>query len=245
MSPFPFLPAAASASAPDLDAVLVAVHTHILVLAAAWALLFCWLLLRFRRRRHPIARYRGVSGLLPAFAIGFVIVGDIVILVSSALPAWAARTTPPLLTAEAVEVRVIGEQFAWHVHYPGRDGRFGATRASFISATNPVGIDRADPAAQDDIGLSNILTVPVNRPIVVHLSSRDVVHGFTLLEMRVKQDATPGMSVRTWFTATRPGEWQIGCSQLCGLGHFRMTGTFTVVSAEDWERWLERETPTG
>jgi len=77
------------------------------------------------------------------------------------------------------------------------------------------------------------------------LPSRDVVHGFTLLEMRVKQDATPGMTTRTWFTATRPGEWQIGCSQLCGLGHYRMRGTFTVLFAEEWEQWLKKESPIG
>ncbi len=238
---FPFLPEAASSNAADLDAVLVAVHSHVVVLAIAWGLLFVWLLIRFRRGRQPVARYRGVSGVLPAIAIGAVIVGDVVILATSALPVWAARSTRPAATARPLEVRVISEQFAWNVHYPGRDERFGTTRAALISATNPLGIDRTDPAARDDIGLINILTVPVGRPIILHLSSRDVVHGFTLLEMRVKQDATPGMTTRTWFTAMRPGEWQIGCSQLCGLGHYRMRGTFTVLSTEEWERWAEKE----
>ena len=143
---------------------------------------------------------------------------------------------------QPLEVRVIGEQFAWNVHYPGRDGRFGITRPALISATNPLGIDRTDAAAADDIGLINLLTVPAGRPVIVHLSSRDMVHGFTLLEMRVKQDATPGMTTRTWFTATHPGEWQIGCSQLCGLGHYRMVGRFTVLSAADWDAWLTKET---
>lgn len=237
-----WLPEAASTDAPMLDAVLVAIHTHIFVLAAAWGLLFVWLLIRFRRRRQPIARYHGVAAWLPAAAIGAVILGDLVILASSALPAWAARTTPPAVGPQSVEVRVIAEQFAWNIHYPGVDRTFGITRAALISASNPLGIDRTDPAAHDDIGLTNVLTVPVGRQVIVHLTSRDVIHGFTLLEMRVKQDATPGMTVRTWFTPTRPGEWQIGCTQLCGLGHYRMKGTFTVLSADAWEGWLRRET---
>lgn len=237
-----FLPEAASTDAAALDAVLVAVHTHIFVLAAAWGLLFVWLLVRFRRRRQPVARYHGVAGWLPAVAIGAVILGDLIILASSALPAWAARTTPPASSPDSLEVRVIAEQFAWNIHYPGADRTFGATQTRLISAANPLGIDRADPAARDDIGLINVLTVPVGRQVIVHLTSRDVIHGFTLLEMRVKQDATPGMTVRTWFTPTHPGEWQIGCSQLCGLGHYRMKGTFTVLSAAAWQTWLQRET---
>ncbi len=83
--------------------------------------------------------------------------------------------------------------------------------------------------------------LPIDRPIVVQVTSRDVVHSFTLPEMRVKQDATPGMTVRTWFTPTRLGSWEIACSQLCGLGHYRMRGEYQVVSREDWDRWLADE----
>ena len=62
-----------------------------------------------------------------------------------------------------------------------------------------------------------------------------------LPEMRVKQDATPGMTVRTWFTPTRLGSWEITCSQLCGLGHYRMRGEYRVVSREDWDLWQSDE----
>jgi cytochrome c oxidase subunit 2 len=86
-----------------------------------------------------------------------------------------------------------------------------------------------------------VLTVPVNRPVIVHLTSRDVVHSFTLNEMRVRQDATPGLSVRTWFTPATTGRWEIGCSQLCGLGHYRMRGAFAVLSADEWAAWQARE----
>ena len=105
----------------------------------------------------------------------------------------------------------------------------------------PGGIDRTDPKARDDIGILNVLTLPVGRPVVVQLTSRDVVHSFTLNEMRVKQDATPGLTVRTWFTPTLTGRWEIGCSQLCGLGHYRMRGEYSVLTEDGWARWLQAE----
>jgi cytochrome c oxidase subunit 2 len=104
-----------------------------------------------------------------------------------------------------------------------------------------VGIDRSSPDAADDIGLTNVLVLPVNRTIVIHLTSRDVIHSFTLPEMRVKQDATPGFTTRTWFTPIVEGAWEIGCSQLCGLGHYRMLGAYRVVSKEAWEEWEKLE----
>ncbi len=163
------------------------------------------------------------------------------LLATTALPVWIARTTPPASSSLPFEVHVIAEQFAWNVHYPGPDGRFGPTSSSLISAANPVGIDRASDAGRDDIGLANVLTVPLGRPIVVELSSRDVVHSFTLNEMRVRQDAVPGQVVRTWFTPTMTGQWEIGCSQLCGLGHYRMRGAFSVVTPDEWSAWQARE----
>ena len=87
----------------------------------------------------------------------------------------------------------------------------------------------------------NILTLPLDRTVVIQLASRDVVHSFTLPEMRVKQDAVPGMTSRIWFTPTRIGAWDIVCSQLCGLGHYRMRGDVRVLSAENWNRWLADE----
>ncbi len=136
---------------------------------------------------------------------------------------------------QATEVRVVAEQFDWNIHYPGPDRRFGNTATALISATNPLGIDRTSPNGRDDVGLLNILRVPIARPGDVHLSSRDVVHSFTLNEMRVRQDATPGLLVRTWFRPTMAGNWQIACSQLCGLGHYRMKGEFSVVSQNEWD----------
>jgi cytochrome c oxidase subunit 2 len=136
-----------------------------------------------------------------------------------------------------LEIHIASEQYAWQIHYPGPDGEFGGTDAALVTPANPVGIDRASPHAADDIGLTNVLVLPINRTIVVQLTSRDVIHSFTLPQMRVKQDATPGFVTRTWFTPIKEGAWEIQCSQLCGLGHYRMRGEYRVVSRAAWEKW--------
>ena len=147
-------------------------------------------------------------------------------------------------------VRVVGEQFAWNVHYPGRDGKFGRTDINMVAADNPLGLDRRDPDAKDDITTINQLNLPVDRPILVHLTSKDVIHSFGLYEFRVKQDAVPGLSIPVWFIPnvttndmrTKLGkpnfDYEITCSQLCGLGHFRMRGFVTVQSATDFAAWM-------
>jgi cytochrome c oxidase subunit 2 len=236
-----WLPTAASAHAGALDGVLLSVHTHMLLIFAGWLALFVVALIKFRRGANPNARAEGVKGAWPLLAIGAVIVGDVIILATQALPAWAARNEPPPAGALPLEIHIAAEQFAWNIHYPGPDGVFGRTSQPLISASNPIGIDRADPAAADDIGLLNVLMLPVNRTIVVQLTSRDVIHSFTLNEMRVKQDANPGMTARVWFTPILTGDWEIACSQLCGLGHYRMRGEYHVVDQAAWNRWQSDE----
>jgi cytochrome c oxidase subunit 2 len=152
---------------------------------------------------------------------------------------------------EAVIVRVVGEQFAWNVHYPGPDGRFGRTDVHLVAADNPLGLDKNDADAKDDLTEINQMNVPVDRPVLVHLSSKDVIHSFGLYEMRIKQDAVPGLDIPLWFIPTvttdemrrkvgKPDfEYEIACSQLCGLGHYRMRGFVTVQSAADFKKWFD------
>lgn len=236
-----WLPAAASEHAHALDGVLVSVHTHMLLIFVAWLALFVIALIKFRRGANPEPRTQGIGTTFAAVAIGLVIVGDVFILTTEALPAWAARNAPPPAGAAPIEIRITAEQFAWNIHYPGPDGVFGRTGQDFVSASNPVGIDRSDPAAADDIGILNVLMLPLNRTAVVQLTSRDVIHSFTLNEMRVKQDAVPGMTARLWFTPIVAGDWEIACSQLCGLGHYRMRGEYHVVDQAAWDRWQADE----
>jgi cytochrome c oxidase subunit 2 len=159
-------------------------------------------------------------------------------LVFYAIPAWATRVGGVPDENQAFRVRVVGEQFAWNVHYPGADAKFGRRDIKLVTADNPLGLDRTDPNAKDDITTINQLNLPVDRPVLVHLSSKDVIHSFGLYEMRVKQDAIPGMEIPVWFIPNRIGDYEITCSQLCGLGHFRMRGFVTVQSSADFQQWL-------
>jgi cytochrome c oxidase subunit 2 len=81
----------------------------------------------------------------------------------------------------------------------------------------------------------------VNRPVVIQLTSKDVIHSFGVPAMRVKQDAIPGLRSPVWFTPTVEGEFEIACSQLCGLGHYRMRGVIKVESDAVFRTFLQEE----
>jgi cytochrome c oxidase subunit 2 len=232
------LPVQASAHAAELDHMTVLVHWLMLVMFVGWGLYFIYVLFRFRRGSNPTASYVGAKGKISKGTEVAVAIIEVLLLVFYAIPAWANRVKAFPAESEAVVVRVVGEQFAWNVHYPGPDGKFGRTDIALVGADNPLGLDRRDPAAKDDIATINQLNLPVDRPVLVHLSSKDVIHSFGLFEMRVKQDAIPGMSIPVWFIPNRVGEYEITCSQLCGLGHFRMRGFLTIQSAADYQKWF-------
>jgi cytochrome c oxidase subunit 2 len=232
------LPVAASAHAGEIDHMIVLVHWLMLVMFVGWGLFFLFVLFRFRRGANPKASYSGAKGKFAKgteVAVGIIEVG---LLIFYAIPAWATRVRDFPKETEAVVVRVVGEQFAWNVQYPGADGKFGRTDIKLVSADNPLGLDRNDQDAKDDITTINQLNLPVDRPVLVHLMSKDVIHSFGLYEMRVKQDAVPGLSIPVWFIPNRVGEYEIACSQLCGLGHFRMRGFVTIQSADDYSKWM-------
>jgi len=232
------LPVQASTHAADIDDMIVIVHWLMFALFVGWGIFFTYVLFRFRKGANPKASYAGAKGKISkGLEIG-VVIAEMVLLLFYAIPAWARRVTQFPAESEAVVVHVIAEQFQWNVHYPGPDGKFGRTKPELVAADNPIGLDKSDPAAKDDITTINQLNLPVNRPVLVHLSSKDVIHSFGLYEMRVKQDAVPGLSIPVWFIPNRVGEYEITCSQLCGLGHFRMRGFVTIQSEADYRTWL-------
>jgi cytochrome c oxidase subunit 2 len=232
------LPVAASAHAGEIDQMLVLVHWLMAVLFVGWGLFFLFVLFKFRRSANPKADYAGAHGKLSKGVEVAIVVVEMVLLIGYAIPAWARRVSQFPAENEATVVRVVGQQFAWNVQYPGRDGRFGRTDVKLVSADNPLGLDRTDPDAKDDITTINQLNLPIDRPVLVRLSTLDVIHSFGLYEMRVKQDAVPGLQIPVWFTPTRLGEYEITCSQLCGLGHFRMRGFVTIQNAADFQKWM-------
>jgi cytochrome c oxidase subunit 2 len=232
------IPVQASAHAAEIDNMTVLVHWLMLVLFAGWGAFFLFVLVKFRRGANPKASYTGAKGKFAKSTEVAVALVEVALLVFYAIPAWARRVTNFPGGSDAVIVRVTGHQFAWEVQYPGADGKFGRTELKLVSADNLIGLDRNDPDGKDDIVTSNQLNLPIERPVLIHLSSQDVIHSFGLIEMRVKQDAIPGLDIPVWFIPTRAGEYEIACSQLCGLGHYRMRGFVNVQSAADYDKWM-------
>lgn len=151
---------------------------------------------------------------------------------------WAqSRYAGPSL--EAMQVEVVGEQFQWYFRYPGPDAAFGSTRPNLVDATagNPLGLDSHDARGHDDI-VSSALVLPAGREVDLRLRSLDVIHGFFVPGMRLKENAVPGLVLHVHFTPTTPGTYPILCSQLCGLGHERMQAVLSVVSPAEFEIWL-------
>jgi len=241
MQEFLRMPVQAAAHAAEIDQMTVLVHWLMAVLFVGWGIYFIFVLFRFRRGANPAASYVGAKGKISKGTEVAVALIEVVLLVFYAIPAWAKRVKALPSENEAVVVRIVAEQFAWNMHYPGPDGRFGRTDIALISAENPLGLDRRDAAAKDDITTINQLNLPVDRPVLLHLSSKDVIHSFGLIEMRVKQDIVPGMQMPVWFIPNRIGPYEISCSQLCGLGHFRMRGFVTVQSAADYDKWFAEQ----
>jgi cytochrome c oxidase subunit 2 len=246
------LPPLASTHGGQIDGMIGWVHIFMLVLFVGWGSFYLFCLVRFRRSRQPVADYTGVKSHASSYLEGGVALVEAILLVGFAIPLWAARVGSRPPDNEALLVQVTGEQFAWNIHYAGPDGKFGRTDITLIDVqSNPLGLDRNDPASKDDVTTTNQLYLPVNKPIIVTLRSKDVIHSFGVPEFRVKQDAIPGLTIPIWFipnvtTAemrTRTGnaefQYEIACAQLCGLGHARMRGFVTVQTAEEFKTWLD------
>lgn len=248
------LPSLAAQHGGQIDSLIGWIHVFMLILFAGWGSFFLYCLVRFRRSRQPVADYAGVRSHRSSYLEIAVAVVEAVLLFGFAIPLWAARVDRMPSERDALVVHVTGEQFAWNIHYAGADRVFGRTAIALIDLqSNPLGLDQSDPAAKDDVTTLNQLHLPVDRPVIVKLKSKDVIHSFGVPEFRVKQDAIPGFTIPIWFVPTvttaemrtRKGnpafQYEIACAQLCGLGHARMRGFVTVESTEEFQTWLAEQ----
>ena len=130
---------------------------------------------------------------------------------------WAEIRYPALSPVTTLQVEILAEQFAWNIRYPGPDGQFETS---------------------DDITTINELHLPVGTPVGIRLRAKDVIHSFFVPEFRLKQDAVPGLPMQVWVEATKTGQFEIRCAELCGLGHYRMRGAVTTEPLADFQAWL-------
>ena len=119
---------------------------------------------------------------------------------------------------EPVYVKVIGRQFFWSFNYSGADGEYDTT---------------------DDFQLANELIVPEDRLVMLHMTSGDTIHSFFVPHLRVKYDVVPGRETRVWFVAKESGEYPSICTELCGLGHYKMLANVNVMEQDAYQRWLD------
>ncbi len=229
----------ASAHGGEVDHLLELVHWLMLVLFVGWTTFFIYAIIRFRKSKNPKADYAGVTSHKSTYLEVVVVVLEAVLLLGFAFPLWGKRVNQFPSEKDTVSVRVIAKQFSWEIYYPGPDGIFGKRSPSLVTKDNSIGLDKSDPAAQDDlVAPEKDMHLPVDKSAIVHVTSKDVIHSFAIRQMRVVQDTIPGMDIPLWFKPIKTGKFEIACAQLCGTSHASMRGVLTVESQEEYNRWL-------
>ena len=237
-----WLPPDVSIHGADIDFMIIAIHWFMLALFVFWGGFIVYCLVRFRQRPGHVAVHQPIEARWNRWLEVGVCVAEAVVLIGFAVPVWAKikNDLPISPQQDAMVVRVVAEQFKWLFHYPGKDGKFGRTGAEFYSDDNPAGLDDDDEAGWDDITVRGF-HFPVDRPVIARLTAKDVIHSFKIPVMRITQDAVPGMEIAIWFQAKETGRFQVGCAQLCGLGHYEMKADLVIESSEDFQKWLDEE----
>ena len=223
----------------QIDHILEFSHWFMGALFLGWSAFFIYVLLRFRRSRNPVADHEGIKSGISTHLEFAVVLIEAVLLVGFAIPLWGKFVNEFPDTKDAILVHAVGQQFNWNFHMPGPDGQFGKRDVALVSNSNPLGLVPDNPESKDDLVVLGELHVPVNRPVIIEISSKDVIHNFALPHMRAAQDAIPGQIIPMWFTPIKVGTYEVICGQLCGLGHYSMKGTVVVDTAEDYQAWLK------
>jgi len=122
-----------------------------------------------------------------------------------------------------LNVSVTAERFAWIFDYAGSDGKFGTP---------------------DDYWSMAKLYVPANQVVRLNMRSMDVIHSLAVPNLRLRQDVVPGRTISAWFKATKPGSYEIECTELCGFDHYRMQGSLVVLSERDYAQWQHDHWPS-
>ena len=253
-----FMPILASEHGKDVDYFILIFHWLMAALFIGWMAYFCYALFRFRKGAHPKADYVGAKGTLANNAEIAVVIIEAILLVAFAIPLWAKAVEKYPAEKEATVMRLVAEQFSWQARYPGTNGAFGKQEMKLVSEKNPLGYVANDPDGADD-RLSpakdiHVPLIPIKvkgddgkerdsfKPVIVHLTTKDVIHSFKVTAMRMTQDCMPGMSIPVHFTPTKVGKFNITCAQLCGNGHASMNAFFVVDSPEEFDKWLAEKT---
>ncbi|MGB0579911.1 MAG: cytochrome c oxidase subunit II [Limisphaerales bacterium] len=256
----------------DVDALVIFVHWLMLFLFVGWLAYFAYALVRFSAKRNPKADSVGVRNHVSTYLEIAVAVIEGVLLIGLAVPMWAKQVDAYPPDQDATVIRVVAEQFTWNARYPGEDGVFGKQDMLLASRENTLGYIPGDENGKDDATPPmKDMRVPlqtvdrdgdgepdkhddgtlVRKPVVIHLTSKDVIHSFKVNTLRVCQDCIPGMSIPIHFEPTVANKYLITCAQLCGSGHSKMNGWLTVMENTPdepggegaFDKWLKEHVP--
>ncbi|MGC6426718.1 MAG: cytochrome c oxidase subunit II [Akkermansiaceae bacterium] len=226
----------------NVDHLIDIVHWFMAVLFVGWTIFFFVCLWKFRASKSPKANYYGVTNHVSShLEIGVVII-EAVLLLGFAFPLWWERTDQfdEVQKTDPVRVRVIGYQFAFNYHYPGEDGKFGRIDRHLVKSVGDPCIDPDDPNGWDDYVVGS-LKLPVDRNAILQVTSTDVIHNYSIIPMRIQQDALPGRDIPMWFKPVKKLETFVVCGQLCGEQHADMRGTMEVVSQKAYKAWAKEQ----
>jgi cytochrome c oxidase subunit 2 len=175
------------------------------------------------------------------------------LLVFTGWKAWSDITSEAPSDAEVIEIT--GKQFNWIARYGGvNDNKLGNYNFKLIDAQNEVGIDLSDENSFDDFQNPSELHIPANRPVLLKIRARDVLHSVFIPHMRVKMDAVPGMPTKFWFVADKTTaemraetgnpnfDYEIACTEICGQGHFSMKMKLVVDDEATYKKWCSEQT---
>ena len=198
-------------------------------------LFLAYAIYKYRYDKNRRANYEPENKKLEVWLTGFTALG-VAAMLTPGLFVWASFVQPP---EDAHKVEIVGQQWQWSFRYPGADGVLGTADTSFISESNPLGVNPNDPNGRDDIIVeTKEMHLPVGENVHLLLRSKDVLHDFTVAQFRVKMDMVPGTETYMWLQPTRTGRFDILCEEHCGLAHFAMRGKVIVEERADYDGWL-------
>jgi cytochrome c oxidase subunit 2 len=229
-----------SAHGGQVDHLMGFVHWFMLALFIGWSVYLVYVFTRFRQKNQPRADYYGVKGHASSHIEIGVIIVEVILLIGFAFPLWSQQSQDYPTRPDTIKIRALGEKFLWNFQYAGNDKMISAWHLKHVQSPNNItGKDLNDINGDDDFVSLGKLILPINRPVIIDVASKDVIHNLALPNMRAAQDAIPGVKAHMWFMPTKTGEWEIVCGQLCGPGHGQMKALIKVIEQEEFDVWAK------
>ncbi len=212
----------ASTYANDIDYLILMIGLLTGFWFVACCVVFFGLIFKFRAKPGVKAQY--ITGTkkhekqFVSIPHALVLICDVLIIVG-AIKVWVDVKQD--LPDPDYEIRVVGQQWAWTFQHPGADGKLDT---------------------EDDIRLVDELHIEVDKVYHFHLEATDVIHNFSVPVFRLKQDAIPGRTITGWFEATKTGEYDIQCAEICGIGHGAMGARIHIERSSQHAAWISDNT---